>query len=231
MDCRRIRKLLDEAEQGRGIPFEAARHTQICESCRRFANERTRLAELLNSTGRVSAPPDFNMALMRRLRQRTAAQPARWYGHAFTLKLAGALAVLVCSVMLFQFWNHPTGSPPSTEELAAAKPTDRTQPPLTPPSIVTPPSAPVVPPVPPMVAPVHERSGGRHFNRGIGSDVAAALPVAGELRFPDDPRQDAAAFLWLKSGAVEHQVTVRAVSMGAQPVLLNSGPASDRVTF
>src|SRR5580704_16586497 len=106
MSCKRIRKLIDEADRPGNIPFEAARHTQTCESCSRFVDERIRLAELLDSTGRVTAPPDFNIVLRRRLRERSSARRAYWFTPAFTFKLAGAFAVLVCSMLLAQWMRH-----------------------------------------------------------------------------------------------------------------------------
>jgi hypothetical protein len=104
MNCNKIRTMIDEADGQGNIPFEAARHIQTCKDCNRFADERAKLFEVLNSVGRITAPSDFQVALRRRLRERTAAQPAPWYAQAFNMKLAGAFAAaVICAVIAVQF--------------------------------------------------------------------------------------------------------------------------------
>jgi hypothetical protein len=236
MSCKRIRKLIDEADRPVNIPFEAARHTQTCESCSRFVDERIRLAELLDSTGRVTAPPDFNIVLRRRLRERSSARRAYWFTPAFTFKLAGAFAVLVCSMLLAQWMrngarttalgNQAVAVVPSTPLVDATS--DKT--PLPPSAGVTTVSG------HPVNVPVRVASARLHSRSSVREQVAEVLPREAELRFPSDPRKDAAAFLLVKSQTAEQGMYVPSIILGAQPLLskLNPGTAADaggRVSF
>jgi hypothetical protein len=236
MSCKRIRKLIDEADRPGNIPFEAARHTQICESCSRFVDERIRLAELLDSTGRVTAPPDFNVVLRRRLRERSSARRAYWSIPAFIFKLAGAFAVLVCSMLLAQWMRH--GARPAapgnqaTAEVSPLVPGGTT----TSNGLSTNTSSLPAVAAPGNAMPVRFVPSRPRFNRSVRDQVAEVLPPDGELHFPSDPRKDAAAFLLVKSQTAEQGMYVPSIILGAQPLLskLNPGTAADaggRVSF
>lgn len=240
MNCNKIRTMIDEADGQGNIPFEAARHIQTCEACNKFADERAKLFEVLNSVGRITAPPDFQVTLRRRLRERTAAQAAPWYAHAFNLKLAGALAaMLICTLFLVQFLGYRgspgnrAGSSSIAQDVSPRVPEDnqgvRKQPGLLPPStgrLMVTPASPTVNPTRVVMAKhriTHERN----------DELAMVIPAGRMLRMPTDPRQEAAAFMLVRGESTEQQIVIPAVSLGAQPLYYPGSPSSNagRVSF
>ena len=237
MNCNTIRKLIEEADRPGNIPFEAARHTETCESCGRFADERIKLAELLNSTGRVNAPSDFNVVLRRRLRERTN-MPSRpfWSRWAFTLRLAGALAVLVCSVILGQWMRHNGSGAAPTRGPVAVVPAPGSSPAKSESQATYPGGTSTQPKAANLVADGHPGPGARflrarHVNSSISNDaqVGAMPAIDRELRLPADPRAGAAALVLVKGQTSEREVVVQAFSVGAQPVLSLNPVASNSV--
>ncbi|MGH9829503.1 MAG: anti-sigma factor family protein, partial [Blastocatellia bacterium] len=76
MNCRNVRKLIDEADNVDILPFNATAHTDSCPDCRRLADQRRELSALLSSTERVSAPANFDTVLRMKLDERLA---KRWF--------------------------------------------------------------------------------------------------------------------------------------------------------
>src|SRR5215471_12657088 len=68
MNCVNVQRVIDEAERPDLLPFGAARHVDSCTSCHEFSEDRIRLAALLGSIGRVTAPANFDDLLRLRMR-------------------------------------------------------------------------------------------------------------------------------------------------------------------
>ncbi|HYL98047.1 MAG TPA: hypothetical protein VEZ90_03755 [Blastocatellia bacterium] len=100
MKCRNARKLIDEANNVEILPFEANAHIDSCVDCRRRVDERQALSALLTSTGRISAPANFDAVLRFKLNERLA---RRWapFGirSSLYLRFGTATAVVVCLVV------------------------------------------------------------------------------------------------------------------------------------
>ena len=79
--CTKIQSIVDEADKPDVIPHEAASHISGCPECRSFADERTKLQELMASSARVTVPVNFNVLLNERL-SRVKAQKSSWLSSA-----------------------------------------------------------------------------------------------------------------------------------------------------
>ena len=90
--CNEIKRRIDEADDVESFDFDIARHTAVCDDCRRFAGERAALKALIVSTARVNAPLNFEAMLQARLAEVKAHKPLAWLNAAFYLR-AGALLV------------------------------------------------------------------------------------------------------------------------------------------
>lgn len=113
MSCKKIRKLIDEAERPDLLMPEAARHVESCPACAEFARQRAALRQLLASSGRVGAPPDFQLRLKRRLEELTPPAPA--LSPLWKLAAAAAAAMLVIgSALLLRSPQQPPNRPAMT---------------------------------------------------------------------------------------------------------------------
>jgi hypothetical protein len=130
MDCRTFRrKLEDYLEDGLDFPgrFGMERHAEQCFACGKVVEEAQQLGRKARDLKRVSAPVDFEAALLRRIQEEGLARPAwnlwRWPGffkeflswRPVTVG-AAAIAVLGFGVFMVTRWvgaEHP-GLPPVT---------------------------------------------------------------------------------------------------------------------
>src|SRR6185436_10372458 len=94
--CRRVRREIDELDNGRQ-PGESARaHLDACSSCTQFSLERANLRELIGGLESVVAPADFDM----RLRARLARENAVAERQPFFLRLIGVPAIAVAALVV-----------------------------------------------------------------------------------------------------------------------------------
>jgi hypothetical protein len=100
--CNQIRKSIDHAERCEIVTFEAAGHLASCPECQSFADERTRLRELLASSGRVTAPINFDAVLNERLRG-VKAQRVAWLSPFAYVRLGAATAGIILAVVIAQY--------------------------------------------------------------------------------------------------------------------------------
>jgi hypothetical protein len=100
MSCRKIRKLIDEAERPDLLMPEAASHLESCPACNEFARQRASLRKLLISSGRVSAPPDFQIRLKQRLEELSLNQSPPILMRLWKLAAAAAIIIAVATFLL-----------------------------------------------------------------------------------------------------------------------------------
>lgn len=210
-DCRRIRKLIDEADAPDSLAYEAAGHLNSCAGCRAFSEERAALRELLGSAARVTAPGDFDTVLQKRLRERTA-QKTPWlagrdgrFGLSWYLRVGAATAGLVVIAVLAQygvFNTKPQVSSPSPKEDAARVAPQDTETPSNPSTLST--------NTPPGIA---VGSGGTVINGGRASDG---------IRLRRGARSMDAAVVLVRGEDGEIEVPLPRVTVGAQPLLYTS---------
>ncbi|HLG18099.1 MAG TPA: hypothetical protein VJH03_26895 [Blastocatellia bacterium] len=207
-DCRRIKKLIDEADPPESLSFDAARHIADCESCRAFTDERTTLRSLLGSVTRVAAPGDFDIVLQRRLGERTAAvSRGRWFELGWYLRLGAATACLVAAVLVVQnalFTTAQKESVAETESKESVASTGRT-------TIVGPEETPAPgSTVPAAVA-------------GPTTRVPTGLRAADRLS--RGARSLTSAVVFMRGDDGEMEVSLPRVTVGAQPLLYTSSGA------
>jgi hypothetical protein len=229
MKCNTVRKEIDQADRPSVIGLEAARHMQACTECKTFAEERAALFELLNSTGRVAAPADFNVAVRRRLAQRAKPTTAvSWFldgifpgfSTAFAVRLGGALAVLVCTVILGQYMRHTVNNGPMpTGPVAEAGIV---------PGSVAPHQTPGTVPISPEFTPVANGSGSRQAHHY----PPRARPSAGlrEAEFTASADQSSGAGkMHIVGLGGEGEMMVQPLSVGAQPLFYLEAKTPSRV--
>jgi hypothetical protein len=112
MNCRSVRREIDEAEPGNLLSSVANNHIENCLECERFADEHLKLQKIVSSLGTVEAPEDFEF----RLRARLAGEK-RGSAHLFALRnlsfgfrsaAFATVAVLVGSALLFVSLRSPS---------------------------------------------------------------------------------------------------------------------------
>jgi hypothetical protein len=229
--CNEIRRQVDEADDVESFDLDIARHTAVCDDCRRFAGERAALRELIASTTRVNAPLNFDAMLHARLAEVKARRPLAWLNAAFYLRAGAAMAALMVAVFVAQY----TGlfAPPSTKpvnlsntESPSVAQTQATseQPPQV--GVSSPASSnnptPANDAAPGGLAIVttagHASNRPRPANAGTRRNAGVPLMTAEEAGMVDG----GAIFIPGRNG--EHDVTVPTVSVGAQSLIyVNSG--------
>jgi hypothetical protein len=220
--CSEIKRRIDEADDCESYDLDVARHTERCGDCRRFAGERAALRELLGSTARVAAPVNFDAVLHARLAEVKARRGLAWLNAAFYLRAGAATAALAVMVFTAQhlglFARSVAEQPtPQSPEIQANVVTS-TSPVQTPPVSPTPDnhvagnegSRPHVVAIPANTyASNRARAASAAARRGAGvplvSPVDAAFVDGGAILIPG------------RNG--QRDVTVPAVSVGAQPLI------------
>jgi hypothetical protein len=212
MNCRTIEILIDEAERPDRLPLDVADHTAECPDCRRFANERLALRELLVSA-RVTAPPYFDTQLKARLSERLRVkQRAPWLAPAFYARAGAAAAVLVVAFVVVQ--NRMTdpreGSAVSSENVAKAPPVE-----VSPPTALASPVVESVAALPSeskadLVALPSPRRPARPQQVQVSSQLSSQLSSQpGIDRFER-------SVMWIRGP--EREIGVPAISVGAEPM-------------
>jgi hypothetical protein len=68
-NCEVVRRELDELMLGDACSPSATKHLLLCDSCREFNEQQTKLRQIVGSLGTVEAPADFDFRLRARLAQ------------------------------------------------------------------------------------------------------------------------------------------------------------------
>src|ERR1700742_66850 len=100
--CNEIKRRIDEADDREALDLDVMRHTASCSDCRHFAAERASLRELIGSTGRVSAPMNFDAMLQARLAEAKTRRTPIWLNTAFYLRAGVATAAMAVAVLVAQ---------------------------------------------------------------------------------------------------------------------------------
>jgi hypothetical protein len=205
MDCRTIRRLIDEADAPDRVPIEASRHTDSCADCRSFADERARLRALLRAPSRVTVPANFDTLLSLKLAERTSHRSVSWFAPANMLRLGGAVATVLVAVFLGQLYLTGSRTPGPGPIVGLGDPVK---------------SEPAMGPV---------AGSPEEHNNVSGSLEALVTPPKpaggkrGERQLSRSARDyemmRAAAVLLMRDPSSDRQVTVSAITVGAQPIL------------
>ncbi|MDQ6651403.1 MAG: hypothetical protein M3Y84_01530 [Acidobacteriota bacterium] len=115
MNCRSVRREIDEAKPGNLLSSIANHHIENCFECETFADEHLKLQEIISSLGTVAAPEDFEFRLRARLagEKRGPAQPFALRNHSFGFRFAAfaTTVLLIGSALLFVSLRSPSDSP------------------------------------------------------------------------------------------------------------------------
>jgi hypothetical protein len=125
MNCRNVRREIEEVAAGELLSSSASEHLKNCAECGVFREERLKLREMLSSLGAVEAPGDFDFRLRARLanEKRGLGQPFVMRNLSFGFRSATVTAILLIgSALLFINLRTPPESslsanapkPPST---------------------------------------------------------------------------------------------------------------------
>ena len=213
--CNQIKKRIDEVES---FDVEVERHTTVCADCRRFAEERAALRNLLLSTARVTAPVNFDAVLRARLAEVKARKAASWLNPAVYLRFGMGAAALVVAVFVVQstgVFPPGAGTQRYLSALVPAPPPLRGQP--------MPPSLPGSLLAARTDGQVDSYAGVSHELRsGVRVSPARFLARRNSSMPAEAVVMDNGALL-LRGRNGESDVTVPAVSVGAQPLVYVSG--------
>jgi len=115
MNCRNIRREIEEAAPGKWLSSDANNHVLICVACETLLREQTKLRELVSSLGTVEAPGDFEFRLRARLadEKREVAQPFRLGNFPLGLRSAAVVTILllVGSALMFISFRNGSNAP------------------------------------------------------------------------------------------------------------------------
>jgi hypothetical protein len=100
--CIETKILIDEADVPPALPFEAARHIEVCTDCKTFADERARLRGLISSAAHIMVPVNFDAILRERLQERIAQGSFRWLRSPVYVRLGAATAALAVAILAGQ---------------------------------------------------------------------------------------------------------------------------------
>ncbi len=223
MNCRNIRRLIDEADGPDSIPLEAARHAGSCVDCASFADERFRLRRLLSSSSRVAAPANFDAILREKLAHPRIPTRLGWLTLGFSLKLAGAAATLAIAIFATQFYQaggkptvigDKTGANQDGSEIARV---DNSSLPAPGNNLHTNHGAAATP----SLAPASNIDEAFKSGKGYSRHLASSRVRSGFERGFE--QVEAAAVLLTRDHLSERQFTVSAISVGAQPIVSFDG--------
>lgn len=112
MDCRNIRREIEEAAPGDLLSASVNNHMLTCVACETFSREQTKLQEIISSLGTVEAPGDFEFRLRARLagEKRGPAQSFMFGDFSFGLRAGAVAAVLLLIGSAFVFISFRTRS-------------------------------------------------------------------------------------------------------------------------
>jgi hypothetical protein len=122
MNCRNVRREIDQAEPGDLPSSIASDHIKNCLECQTFTDEHLKLQKIVASLGTVEAPGDFEFRLRARLasEKRASAQPFLFRNFSFGFRTASLVTalMLIASAILFVSLKSPStpDSPRATNE-------------------------------------------------------------------------------------------------------------------
>lgn len=204
--CNYIREQIDEADKPDLLSFEVTAHTAECPDCERFAASRRALRTLVASSGRVSAPINFDAMLNARLADVKARHSFWWLGSPVYYRLGAATAGLVIMVFAAQYAGlFSYKSKPPTEPVALQNPVF-VPPPDVSPGVLTSP-----------IEPTPNKLG----NDAAYATVSGARPrrSAGRVAPPVYLTAEDGGVVLLRGQNGDMDVQMPTVSVGAQPLL------------
>jgi len=96
MNCRSVRREIEEAPLGNLLSASASDHLRNCPECNLFRDDRLKLREMLSSLGGVEAPGDFDFRLRARLaNEKRGGQPFVMRNLSFGFRSAAVVATLL----------------------------------------------------------------------------------------------------------------------------------------
>ena len=95
IDCRSVRREIEESVTGELLSAPARAHLSDCATCLTFGNEQDKLKEMVASLGTIAAPADFDFRLRARLATGRASRRDLWSGGFGMRSVAFASLVLL----------------------------------------------------------------------------------------------------------------------------------------
>jgi hypothetical protein len=126
MNCRNIRREIDEAGPGDVLSSEANRHLANCAACATLAREQASLQKIVAGLGTIEAPGDFDFRLRARLAaDKRRPRPFAFAGFAFGVRSAAMAMMLILAGAAIAFIALRTPSNNSTPGTVAVTTTGR----------------------------------------------------------------------------------------------------------
>jgi hypothetical protein len=211
--CNEFKRMIDEADRPERLPYEVANHLEACADCRDFSAMRISLRGLLTSMTRVEAPANFNAQLNARLARTRTGRHNIWTSPALYLRAGAVAAGVIVAVFAAQMagvFSSPAPEPSrmatGTAPAASPQPEQREQP---------------VAPVQQAPPQIREQLNPPSAHAAIASSMKQ--PRKATAARADEPGD---GFVASEGGVVlvrgqsgERELTVPAVSLGAQPLL------------
>jgi len=125
LECRDVRREIDELELGEQLSDRATVHLRSCAACSGFRAERTALRELVGSLEPVAAPADFDMKLRARIAAEKSVPRQPFFARLLTTPALAAAALFVI-VAASAVWiaQKQSNSPVATNNSAVANNSD-----------------------------------------------------------------------------------------------------------
>ncbi|HVQ38952.1 MAG TPA: hypothetical protein VMS31_15545 [Pyrinomonadaceae bacterium] len=112
MNCRSVRREIDEGPSSSLLSASADDHLKSCSQCTSFREDRLKLREMLSSLGSVEAPGDFDFRLRARLaNEKRGAQPFVMRNLSFGFRsaaVAASLLLIGSALLLVSLRTTPT---------------------------------------------------------------------------------------------------------------------------
>jgi len=103
--CNDIKRRIDEADQPDQPGLEITQHTALCAACRKFADQRMALRNLVTAGARVNAPVNFDALLNARLAELKARKSFAWFSPSVYVRFGAATAAIVVAICAAQYSN------------------------------------------------------------------------------------------------------------------------------
>lgn len=123
MNCRDIRREIEEAAPGDGLSLEVGYHLANCAACETLARQQANLNRIISSLGTVEAPGDFDFRLRARLAaDKRRPRPFALASFSFGRRSAAMAMMLILAGAAILFVALRTRSDDSTPAVAGAGP-------------------------------------------------------------------------------------------------------------
>jgi hypothetical protein len=124
MKCRKVRREIEEAAQGRLLSADADAHLKSCAACETLSREQSNLQMIISSLGSVEVPGDFDFRLRARLagEKPGVAKPFALGSFSFGIRSAAAATILVLIGAAFLFVSLRTRLKSSAGTEIASRP-------------------------------------------------------------------------------------------------------------